>query len=102
MLSAIFRSALLARGARTFSSKIKVDLKAALVESKIKDGSTLCVGGFGLSGTPTALINGVRDLGVKDLTVVSNNCGIDDVGLGVLLRTRQVRSAFSREFGHHT
>lgn len=48
------------------------------------------MGGFGLSGTPTALINGVRDLGVKDLTVVSNNCGIDDHGLGVLLRTRQV------------
>jgi hypothetical protein len=81
------------------SSKIKTDLKAALIQSKIKDGSTLLVGGFGVSGTPTALINGVKDLGVKNLTVVSNNCGMDDVGLGVLLRTRQV-SLFIYYFSH--
>jgi 3-oxoacid CoA-transferase len=81
------------------SSKIKTDLKAALIQSKIKDGSTLLVGGFGVSGTPTALINGVKDLGVKNLTVVSNNCGMDDVGLGVLLRTRQIKRMIASYVG---
>lgn len=46
------------------------------------------VGGFGLCGTPNKLIEGVRDLGVKDLTVVSNNCGVEDWGLGLLLQTK--------------
>lgn len=57
----------------------------------INDGlENRLVGGFGLCGIPENLISAVKKLGAKDLTVVSNNCGIDDFGLGVLLRTRQV------------
>lgn len=52
----------------------------------IKDGNTLCVGGFGLCGIPENLIDALAKQGTKDLTVVSNNCGVDDFGLGLLLR----------------
>src|ERR1039458_4826381 len=52
----------------------------------IRDGATLMVGGFGLVGIPENLIIGLRDLGTKDLTVISNNCGVDDWGLGLLLQ----------------
>ena len=85
----------------TQSSKVRTDLKAALAESKMKDGSTLLVGGFGLSGIPAALIHGVRDSGVKDLTVVSNNCGIDDVGLGILLKSRQIKRMVASYVGEN-
>jgi 3-oxoacid CoA-transferase A subunit len=104
--AAFFRApAELTRRARGFSatqsSKVRTDLKAALAESKMKDGSTLLVGGFGLSGIPAALIHGVRDSGVKDLTVVSNNCGIDDVGLGILLKTRQIKRMVASYVGEN-
>ena len=54
------------------------------------DGSVLIVGGFGLSGCPENTIAALRDLGAKDLVVVSNNCGVDDFGLGLLLANRQI------------
>ena len=61
----------------------------------IQDGATLMVGGFGLVGIPENLIIGLRDLGIKDLTVISNNCGVDDWGLGLLLQNRQIRNMVS-------
>ena len=61
----------------------------------LTDGMTIAVGGFGLCGIPETLISGIRDSGVKDLTVISNNAGIDDFGLGILLRSRQIRKMIS-------
>ena len=70
--------------------KVYPDAVAALA-GVLRDGMMIHSGGFGLCGIPSLLIDAIRDSGVKDLTVVSNNAGIDDVGLGKLLRTRQVQ-----------
>ena len=67
----------------------------------IQDGATLMVGGFGLVGIPENLIIGLRDLGIKDLTVISNNCGVDDWGLGLLLQNRQIRKMVSSYVGEN-
>ncbi len=67
----------------------------------IRDGATILVGGFGLVGTPQALIEGLRDRGVKHLTVVSNNCGVDDWGLGLLLRNGQIRKMVASYVGEN-
>ena len=58
---------------------------AVALEGALRDGMTLAVGGFGLSGIPADLIEAVRDSGVQDLTVVSNNMGVDGKGLGILI-----------------
>jgi 3-oxoacid CoA-transferase subunit A len=67
----------------------------------LRDGMTIMAGGFGLCGIPEKLIGAVRDAGVKDLTVVSNNAGIDAVGLGVLLDTRQIKKMISSYVGEN-
>jgi 3-oxoacid CoA-transferase subunit A len=67
----------------------------------VKDGQTIAVGGFGLCGIPEALIAAVRDNGVKGLTVISNNAGVDDFGLGILLKTRQIRKMISSYVGEN-
>ncbi len=67
----------------------------------IKDGMTLMSGGFGLCGIPEALIEAVRKSGAKDLTVISNNAGIDGVGLGALLETRQIKKMISSYVGEN-
>ena len=81
-------------------NKVWPDARAAL-DGVVKDGDLLAVGGFGLCGIPEALIAGVRELGVRDLTVASNNAGIDGVGLGVLLETRQIRKMISSYVGEN-
>jgi 3-oxoacid CoA-transferase subunit A len=68
----------------------KVAASAADATRDIPTGASLAVGGFGLCGIPGALIRAVHDLGVDDLRVVSNNCGTDDAGLGILLRDRRI------------
>jgi len=65
------------------------------------DGMTICAGGFGLCGIPERLIDAIRDSGVKDLTLVSNNAGIDNEGLGKLLRSKQVRKMVSSYVGEN-
>lgn len=65
------------------------------------DGMTICVGGFGLCGMPEKLINGIEASGVKNLTIVSNNAGVDGVGLGKLLRSRQVKKMISSYVGEN-
>lgn len=65
------------------------------------DGMTLMSGGFGLCGIAEHLIVALRDSGVKDLTVISNNCGVDDFGLGLLLQTRQIRKMVSSYVGEN-
>lgn len=67
----------------------------------IKDGDTVIAGGFGLCGIPEGLINEIKRLGVKDLTVVSNNCGVDDFGLGVLLEDKQIKKIMASYVGEN-
>src|SRR3712207_2766134 len=67
----------------------------------ITDGSTLLVGGFGLCGIPENCIAALVKKGVKGLTCVSNNCGVDDFGLGLLLQTRQIRKMISSYVGEN-
>ena len=67
----------------------------------LHDGQTLAVGGFGLCGIPEALIAGLRDSAVKNLTVISNNAGVDGFGLGMLLSTRQIRKMISSYVGEN-
>ena len=86
-------------------SKLR-DSAAELLAETLRDGMTLAVGGFGLSGVPRDLIEAVRESGVKDLTVVSNNMGVDGKGLGLLLENRQVSKVLAsyvgenKEFAH--
>jgi 3-oxoacid CoA-transferase subunit A len=81
-------------------SKVQPSAAAAL-EGALRDGMTLAVGGFGLSGIPSDLIEAVRDSGVQDLTVVSNNMGVDGKGLGVLIEAGQVRKVIASYVGEN-
>jgi 3-oxoacid CoA-transferase subunit A len=80
--------------------KVYPDARAALA-GLLRDGMVIHSGGFGLCGIPSLLIEAIRDSGVKDLTVVSNNAGIDDAGLGLLLKTRQIRKMISSYVGEN-
>ena len=77
------------------------DSAASALEGVIKDGQTIAVGGFGLCGIPEALIEALRDSGVKDLTCISNNAGVDGFGLGLLLETRQVKKMIASYVGEN-
>ncbi|WP_149194760.1 CoA transferase subunit A [Luteimonas suaedae] len=81
-------------------NKLYPDAAAAL-DGVVADGQTLAVGGFGLCGIPEALIAALRDSGVKALTVISNNAGVDGFGLGLLLETRQIRKMISSYVGEN-
>jgi 3-oxoacid CoA-transferase subunit A len=81
-------------------NKVYPDARAAL-EGLLRDGMTIAAGGFGLCGIPENLIAALRDSGVKGLTVVSNNAGVDGFGLGVLLETRQVARMVSSYVGEN-
>jgi 3-oxoacid CoA-transferase subunit A len=81
-------------------NKIFPDARSALA-GILKDGMTLMAGGFGLCGIPQILIEAIRDLKVKDLTVISNNAGVDGAGLGLLLQTRQIRKMISSYVGEN-
>jgi 3-oxoacid CoA-transferase subunit A len=74
---------------------------AAALADVVKDGQTIAVGGFGLCGIPEALIAALRDTGVRNLTCVSNNAGVDGFGLGLLLATRQIRKMISSYVGEN-
>jgi 3-oxoacid CoA-transferase subunit A len=79
----------------------KVVSSAAEAVAHIPDGATIMVGGFGLCGIPENLIHALRDRGTRDLTVISNNAGVDEHGLGILLRARQVRKMISTYVGEN-
>ena len=81
-------------------NKVYADAPAALA-GLLKDGMLIMAGGFGLCGIPEALILAVRDSGVTGLTIVSNNAGVDGIGLGVLLETKQVRKMISSYVGEN-
>jgi 3-oxoacid CoA-transferase subunit A len=80
--------------------KVYPDAKAALAGS-LKDGMLIMAGGFGLCGIPESLILAIRDSGVKNLTIVSNNAGVDGIGLGLLLDTKQVKKMISSYVGEN-
>jgi 3-oxoacid CoA-transferase subunit A len=80
--------------------KIFPSAQAAL-DGIVKDGQLLAVGGFGLCGIPEALIDALRDSGAKNLTVISNNAGVDGFGLGKLLETRQIKRMISSYVGEN-
>src|ERR1044072_2721492 len=80
--------------------KIYSNAESAL-EGMLFDGMTIAAGGFGLCGIPERLIDAIQASGVKDLTIASNNAGIDNEGLGKLLRTRQVRKMISSYVGEN-
>jgi 3-oxoacid CoA-transferase A subunit len=82
------------------ASKLYPDAKSALADL-VADGQTLAVGGFGLCGIPEALIAALRDSGVRGLTAISNNAGVDGFGLGQLLETRQIRRMISSYVGEN-
>jgi 3-oxoacid CoA-transferase subunit A len=79
----------------------KVFTGAEQAIADIPDGATLMVGGFGLCGIPENLIGALRDKGVRSLVVISNNCGVDDFGLGILLKTKQIRKMVSSYVGEN-
>lgn len=80
--------------------KVYPDAPAAL-EGVLRDGMLIAAGGFGLCGIPELLIAAIRDAGVRDLAIASNNAGVDGFGLGVLLETRQVRKMISSYVGEN-
>jgi 3-oxoacid CoA-transferase subunit A len=81
-------------------NKVYPDAKAALA-GVLKDGMLIMAGGFGLCGIPETLIQAIRESGVKNLTIVSNNAGVDGAGLGLLLDTRQVKKMISSYVGEN-
>lgn len=81
-------------------NKIFNDAPSALA-GLLKDGITIMSGGFGLCGIPEHCILAIRDAGVKNLTIISNNCGVDDFGLGLLLKTRQITKMLSSYVGEN-
>src|SRR5919106_48981 len=83
-----------------FMKKVYPDAKAALA-GLLKDGMLICAGGFGLCGIPEELIKAIRESGVKNLTIVSNNAGVDGAGLGLLLETKQVKKMISSYVGEN-
>ena len=80
--------------------KVYPDAKTALA-GLLKDGMLIMAGGFGLCGIPESLIVAIRDSGVKNLTVVSNNAGVDGIGLGLLLDTKQIKKMISSYVGEN-
>lgn len=80
--------------------KVHPDARSALADL-LWDGMTVMSGGFGLCGTPQALIEAVRDIGPKDLTIVSNNAGVDGLALGILLESKQIKKMISSYVGEN-
>jgi 3-oxoacid CoA-transferase subunit A len=77
------------------------DAREAVERAGIRDGATILLGGFGLCGIPENLILALRDSGARDLTCISNNAGVDDWGLGLLLKTRQIKKMISTYVGEN-
>jgi 3-oxoacid CoA-transferase subunit A len=82
-------------------NKVVANAKEALAKVTLHDGMTIMAGGFGLCGIPENLITALRDSGIRELTVISNNAGVDDFGLGLLLQTRQIKKMVSTYVGEN-
>jgi acyl CoA:acetate/3-ketoacid CoA transferase alpha subunit len=86
---------------RHFHSKVRTNPLDALKAAKLQSGMTLLVGGFGLCGIPMAMIETIQKTDVTNLTVVSNNCGVTDWGLGVLLKEKKIKRMISSYVGEN-
>jgi 3-oxoacid CoA-transferase/3-oxoacid CoA-transferase subunit A len=97
------RAALVARGTFHYRARTMDKVVASALDAvrDIPEGATILAGGFGLCGIPEKCIAALRELGTKGLTVVSNNCGVDDFGLGVLLRNKQIVKMVSSYVGEN-
>src|SRR5688500_6273067 len=84
-----------------FPAMNKVRANALEALRDVKDGASIAAGGFGLCGIPELCIAALRDMGVKNLTFYSNNCGVDDFGLGLLLANKQIRKMVSSYVGEN-
>ncbi|WP_372885349.1 CoA transferase subunit A, partial [Shimia sp.] len=82
-------------------NKVYANATEAL-DGLLKDGLFIAAGGFGLCGIPELLLNAIKESGVKDLTFASNNAGVDDFGIGILLQTKQVKKMISSYVGENT
>ncbi|MFQ5591598.1 MAG: CoA transferase subunit A [Phycisphaerae bacterium] len=82
-------------------NKVVGSAQEALEKAELRNGMTVMAGGFGLCGIPEKCIAAIRDMGIGDLTVISNNCGVDDFGLGLLLRTRQIKTMIASYVGEN-
>jgi 3-oxoacid CoA-transferase A subunit len=82
-------------------NKVVRDAAEAISKAGIRDGAVIMAGGFGLCGIPENCIAALRAAGIKDLTFISNNCGVDDFGLGILLAARQIRKMISSYVGEN-
>ena len=80
-------------------NKVVRDAREAIAD--VQDGATIMVGGFGLCGVPEDLINAIREKGVENLTIISNNAGIDGLGVGILLEARQIRKIIATYVGEN-
>jgi 3-oxoacid CoA-transferase subunit A len=81
--------------------KVRASAREAVALAKIGDGATIAAGGFGLCGIPELAIAALREAGPKGLTFVSNNCGVDDFGLGILLQNKQIKKMISSYVGEN-
>ena len=77
------------------------DSAAAALDGVVKDGMTIAAGGFGLCGIPELLIAAIHEAGTRDLTIASNNCGVDGFGLGILLDSKQIKKMISSYVGEN-
>lgn len=82
-------------------NKVVPNAAHAIAQAGIQDGATIMAGGFGLCGIPEMCIAALHDAGIKDLIVISNNCGVDDFGLGLLLQTKQIQKMISSYVGEN-
>src|SRR5512142_2889866 len=87
-------------GGSTLMKKVQANAAAAL-QGLLRDNMTIAAGGFGLCGIPENLIQAIVDSGVKGLTIVGNNAGVDDFGMGLLLKTRQVKKVIASYVGEN-
>ena len=83
------------------AAKGDIERAAEALEGVLHDGMLIAAGGFGLCGIPELLLNAIRDAGTKDLTFASNNAGVDDFGIGILLQTKQVKKMISSYVGEN-
>ena len=81
--------------------KVVADAREAIRRAGIRDGAVIMAGGFGLRGIPENCIAAIREAGLRELTFISNNAGVDDFGLGLLLQTRQIRKMISSYVGEN-
>jgi len=97
----LFRHSFTSFSTEIFMTSIIYTNATEALDGLLHDGMTIMSGGFGLCGIPEHCIKVIKDSGIKDLTVISNNCGVDDFGLGILLKDKQISKMVSSYVGEN-